>query len=949
MSNDSVLPVLADVDILVIGATAAAVAAALAAKENGVSVYVLSSRPFFGEDICSLYRFWPQAERTQPLSQLLFPQGEAPPTPMHVKLTLEQALVSAGIPFLFNCFPAGVLRSEIGNVSGVAVANRTGIQAIRSRVAIDASLDGMLLKQAGSKALKVIQGECAISYTTLCEGEGQDPSGVDSITLLPGYTEDDYTISARKLHLTANFGDGSPTALSRAYSEVVDRCWVPQEYRHQTRIMPQVTTSRSAPSLVDLEIEPGLLGLSEMMALPAGAESYFTDPCQAISLAESAGREISNALPSKQEGALRMSCEGSQNISSGQLRTLSKSIRFGDRNSVQVEFDALPVPHLGAFDVLVVGGGTAGAPAAISAARAGAETLLIELSSGLGGVGTMGQIARYWHGNRVGFTSEIDRGVKALEYKEYFKERAGDWSIAAKSAWYHQPGRTAGCTYWFNTLCAGATVKNERVTGILVAGPYGYGLVETGCVVDCTGCADIPAIAGAPTTTIGKEHIAVQGTGLAGCRPGRDYHNSDHSFSDDTDIIDTTTMLTAAKLKFKGDFDCGELIDSRERRQIIGDYSITPQDIIFKRRFPDTVCVASSNFDSHGFTVDPLFMLHPAEKKEKLWADIPLRCFLPKQLDGVLVTGLGLSAHRDALPVIRMQADVQNQGYAAGLIAALSAQDKTPIRELDIHEIQRKLIEVGNLSKRVLDDEDNFPIADSIIEQAALERWDQLDGVAALLHDARGATVLERAYAQVAGEQSSRSIRYAQILAFHRNPTGKDELARALESAEWDKGWHFRGMGQFGMTLSEVDKNLICLGMVGGPEDWGIVLQMTQTLPEDAEFSHFRALAMCCETLFPRHANLEAAEAFSTILERENYTGHAQTDIREAQAALTDNINENIVREFALRELHLARALIACGDCSNRGRQILEAYSKDSRGHFARHAKAVLGAFHWQS
>ena len=48
-------------------------------------------------------------------------------------------------------------------------------------------------------------------------------------------------------------------------------------------------------------------------------------------------------------------------------------------------------------------------------------------------------------------------------------------------------------------------------------------------------------------------------------------------------------------------------------------------------------------------------------------------------------------------------------------------------------------------------------------------------------------------------------------------------------------------------------------------------------------------------------------------------------------------------RNETLRELYLARALFRCGDRDGLAARILGAYARDIRGHFARHAAAVLG------
>ena len=61
----------------------------------------------------------------------------------------------------------------------------------------------------------------------------------------------------------------------------------------------------------------------------------------------------------------------------------------------------------GTVDVVVIGGGTAGAPAGIGAARQGAKTLVVEFLDGLGGVGTLGRISKYYWGNVVGFTKSV--------------------------------------------------------------------------------------------------------------------------------------------------------------------------------------------------------------------------------------------------------------------------------------------------------------------------------------------------------------------------------------------------------------------------------------------------------------------------------------------------------------------------------------------------------------
>ena len=50
-----------------------------------------------------------------------------------------------------------------------------------------------------------------------------------------------------------------------------------------------------------------------------------------------------------------------------------------------IEFGKCVVPVIGSYDTVIVGGGTAGASAGISAAREGNKTIIVEKSLSLGG------------------------------------------------------------------------------------------------------------------------------------------------------------------------------------------------------------------------------------------------------------------------------------------------------------------------------------------------------------------------------------------------------------------------------------------------------------------------------------------------------------------------------------------------------------------------------------
>ena len=65
--------------------------------------------------------------------------------------------------------------------------------------------------------------------------------------------------------------------------------------------------------------------------------------------------------------------------------------------------------------------------------------------------------------------------------------------------WYRRELLKAGGKVWFGVLGCGALVENHQVKGIVVATPFGRGVIRSQIVIDSTGSADIAIAAGGLT------------------------------------------------------------------------------------------------------------------------------------------------------------------------------------------------------------------------------------------------------------------------------------------------------------------------------------------------------------------------------------------------------------------------------------------------------------------
>ena len=628
-----------------------------------------------------------------------------------------------------------------GQVVGVIIGSKSGLQRISARRWLDATEDGELVRLLGAVPAAPVSRTVAVTLRHVAWGV--DAPGV------PGVWPDE-----RRLVTALAAGDSVQAGWLRVLPATLDKAVV----THASVVPFNTYAPASAPQL-PTNVASAVAAFAPVPLATLAARYVF-------------GQQTAEALL-KQSPAIAMA------------------------------FDA-PLPEiiardLPAVDVAVAGTGTGGAVAVLAAAISGSSVAAFDPLPFAGGIGAGGGIHWYYYGMKGGLQEEVDAQVRALMPRFAAGGQIQGFHPDAKKAALDAQMTAAGVRPFIGTLVSVCRV-GRTISDALIATPEGPVRLTAKSWIDATGDGDLCARAGCESrfgrVGDGLPHAFSQSSGTAWEKDGvvrLGVVNFDQGFVDATDVTDLSRARLLGISQYRRErYEHGgrpnyiaPALGLRQSRHIVTRTTLELTDLIERRTFTDAVGYTGCHYDNHASDYE----FESDEGQFWVWAcrawsgrtacEIPYGILVPRDIDNAWIACRALGVSQDAHHSLRMQRDMQRIGEVAGRAATQHARTGA----VDLTKLRADLTASGALELRKAED-DFGPDTDPAWFSTTLNElrdadWGKAGYAMWRLYQARDAAALRPLL-----DDAAYSWRAAAVLAMLGDGSARNRLWQAISTRE---------------------------------------------------------------------------------------------------------------------------------------------------------------------
>ncbi len=425
-------------------------------------------------------------------------------------------------------------------------------------------------------------------------------------------------------------------------------------------------------------------------------------------------------------------------------------------------------------DICVLGGSCTGVFAAVRAARLGARVVLIEKMNAFGGVATNGMV-NIWHSLKdTVFKRDIIGGltvetIDRLKRRDavFIKQKSSGLGAVLNSEELKIELDALVLEHkivpMLHTMYCGVAKDGDHIDAVFIENKDGRTAVRAKVFIDATGDGDLAMHAGVPwstdphlqppTTCAKIRNLVDSGT----FRKIYDAHHAEFDLAKDLGWqtfvpgLDGISMcaqthvfgvdvskaqeLTDAEIEGRrqmravldmlrkygpqeadpGLVGLASHIGTRQTRRFEADYTLTEEDVLWGRRFPDAIANGSYRVDIHypdggGFLFKDLdgtqWECRPGGSvgrwrdpidKDPTFYQIPYRTMIHRCSRNLIMAGRMIAADRGAFGAIRVMVNLNQVGEAAGVAAALAANSRSTVHEIQAKSLRAQLADGGSI------------------------------------------------------------------------------------------------------------------------------------------------------------------------------------------------------------------------------------------------------------